>query len=597
MRTPSHTQRPPRGLAAGGRRCIGASRPTRRAFTNAGLRVDDVLELDGADTRSLRPASDHLVFRLKRVAAGPRVSLMIKTCLMEWQMIERLVRHQVGQLEGPVGFVEKIVVVDPSKGPFLRQYADPDQKAHRSAMDRLVEDGVVDRVVYAPENTEVIRSTYMKWFSIESDETHSTNGQQLFATLYGFDACSGDYVLQLDSDLLVARTDRSHDYLGEMVNVLRRDPEALFVSMSICRQNSLPYTSEGPRGNWRVQVRGCLFNRRRLQSALPIANELENGRLAMAWHRAFDRLISSSEYRSYRGGDPRTALIHVPNDCKTDVDSLLDVVGAVEQGHVPSVQIGNVDLVGSAIDWLGPKRGEPFVFVICGRNVDPGRFKRCFQSLAAQKSREWGAVVVDDASTNGFGDYAEMLLADYADRVTLVRNETRRGTLYNTWSAVTRFCIEPETVILTLDGDDALIGERVLGRVRAEYEDGADVTVGSMLRLDKEASYPVDFDNPRSWGSNVWQHLRTFKKRLFDAIDVEDLKLDGEWIDLANDWAFMVPIVEMAKQPQAYPRPAVPVRASCPEAGQAGAGRDRRADTGQASIPKPERDGNEAQWK
>ena len=129
-----------------------------------------------------------------------------------------------------------------------------------------------------------------------------------------------------------------------------------------------------------------------------------------------------------------------------------------------------------------------------------------------------------------------MLTTDYADRVTLVRNETRRGSLYNLWNAVNRYCTDPKTVILTLDADDALAGRHVLNRVRAEYDDGADLTVGSMLRLDKEAAYAVDFDKPRSWDSNVWQHLRTFKKYLFDAIDVEDLKVDGEWIDLANEW-------------------------------------------------------------
>ena len=76
-----------------------------------------------------------------------------------------------------------------------------------------------------------------------------------------------------------------------------------------------------------------------------------------------------------------------------------------------------------------------------------------------------------------------------------------------------------------------------------------------MLRLDKEADYAVDFEEPRSWDSNVWQHLRTFKKHLFDAIVLEDLKLDGEWIDLANDWAFMVPMVEMADSPRHIPEP------------------------------------------
>ena len=75
-----------------------------------------------------------------------------------------------------------------------------------------------------------------------------------------------------------------------------------------------------------------------------------------------------------------------------------------------------------------------------------------------------------------------------------------------------------------------------------------------MLRLDKQADYPPDLANPRAnRGGNVWQHLRTFRKRLFDAIAVDDLKLDGDWIDLANDWAYMLPIVEMARNPVHIP--------------------------------------------
>ena len=526
----------------------------RQAFAKAGLFIQDVLEFDGTDTRSILPASDHLVFRLSPAPLdGPRVSLLIKTCLMEWRVIERLVRHQVGQLESPLVFVEKVVVVDPSEGPFPRQYDHPNPKAHRTAMERLLQDGVVDRVVYAPMDPEVIRSTYRKWFDVESVETHSANGQQLFATLFGFDSCTGDYVLQMDSDLLITREDRNHDYLAEMADVLRRDSQALFVPLSICRAEAAHYIAEGLDGDWRVEARGCLYDRQRLQSLLPISNELENGQFVLAWHRAFDRFIAASSYLSDRGGSPKTSFIHVPNDRKAEVDEWLDIVGAVERGYIPEVQLGKVELTGSAKDWAGPQRNEPFVFVICGHNVAHGRFKRCVQSMIAQQGVEWGAVVVDDASTNGFGDYARMLLADYADRVTLIRNERRRGTLYNTWNAVTRVCVDPETVILTLDADDALTGSRVLERVQAEYDDGADATVGSMLRLDKDASYRVRFDKPRWWDSNVWQHLRTFRKRLFDAIAVEDFKIDGKWIDHATDWAFMVPIIEMAANPRFIP--------------------------------------------
>ncbi len=116
--------------------------------------------------------------------------------------------------------------------------------------------------------------------------------------------------------------------------------------------------------------------------------------------------------------------------------------------------------------------------------------------------------------------------------------------------AIRHICTNPDSVIITLDLDDALIGSSVLDRLGTEYLKGADVTVGSMLRTDKHAEYPVAFDAPRqSRGGNVWQHLRTFRRRLFDAIPDHDLKLGTRYVDIAVDWAFMLPIVEMAERP------------------------------------------------
>ena len=71
-----------------------------------------------------------------------------------------------------------------------------------------------------------------------------------------------------------------------------------------------------------------------------------------------------------------------------------------------------------------------------------------------------------------------------------------------------------------------------------------------MFRTDKATEYLVCFDRPRKRrGGNVWQHLRSFRKRLFDTVPDEALRLDGEYVDVANDWAFMPPIVEMAAHP------------------------------------------------
>ena len=57
-----------------------------RAFVNAGFHAEEATELGGTDTKALLPSSDHLVFRLTPTPEnGPRVSLLIKTCVMEWR--------------------------------------------------------------------------------------------------------------------------------------------------------------------------------------------------------------------------------------------------------------------------------------------------------------------------------------------------------------------------------------------------------------------------------------------------------------------------------------------------------------------------------
>ena len=70
------------------------------------------------------------------------------------------------------------------------------------------------------------------------------------------DSCTGDYVLQVDSDLLIVRHDRGHEYIAEMVDVFRTDPKSAVRALSAsASRNLLPYTHEGP--NWRLASRGA----------------------------------------------------------------------------------------------------------------------------------------------------------------------------------------------------------------------------------------------------------------------------------------------------------------------------------------------------
>lgn len=520
----------------------------RRAFAKAGLFVRDVTETDGTDTLSVLPASEHLVFRLcPTPLGGPTVSLMIATRPAEWRSVERVVEHYVAQLEGPRTFAEKVVVVDMREGPSPLQ---PECVAHRDIMERLLRDGTIDHIVYV--TPDMVRSTRDAWFGAEPVYGGSTDGRQSpAAVMFGLDSCTGDYILYVGGgdDVVIVRENHARDYIANMADALRRDSGALFLPVGTCGG---AHTFGGQDGCVR------LYDRRRLLSALFTCGKSKNERFAPARRHDSGGFMAGYSCRSHVD-DTMIWFVRVPDNCKASVEEWCDMLCGAERGYIPDVC---VDLVGTTCDWAGPRRSEPFVFVVCGHDVDPGRLKRCCHSMTSQYGVEWGAVVVDDASTNGFGDYARILLADYMDRITLVRNQRYRGISYNVWSAATHVCTDPDTVMILLDADGALTGNRVLERVRVEYDDGADATVGSTLYPGGEDIDVANLENPRRPDSNVWHHMGTFKKRLIDAIPMGDFKMDGEWIDHAA--AFMVPVIEMATNPRFIPdklhlyEPAIP---------------------------------------
>ncbi len=532
-------------------------RALRREFGRAGLAVSRRVEKPSVDLERFEPMSEHLAFELRPLVPLPgEVTLLIKTCAMEAATLDAQVRHLVAQLEGPRAFSERILAIDSREDGFLRQYARGSLSGLRREACRLKDAGWIDRIVEGPGDGGAAAALNRRWFGISSARAHAATGAQLASTLAGFEACETRYALHVDADLMIARMDRDHDYMAEMLAVLTGEPGALTVALNIAMDHDRPWTDRGMRGAWRTEARAGMIDLARLRDARPLPNRTGGDRLALPWHRALDLAIEAGAGRSFRGGDRRTFHVHPRNARKNDIATWFAVLDRIEHGVVPRVQQGKPDWTGSIVEWMGPPRREPFVFVVSGRNVPPGRFRRCLESMARQKGPRWGAVIIDDASGPMFAEHFEITCGTLGERCTVVRNRRRRGLLANMVTAIRTICADGETVIVTLDADDALIGDRVLERLAAEYERGAEVTVGSMLRTDKAADYPVCFERPGARrGGNVWQHLRSFRKRLFDAIPDGMLRLDGDYVDLASDWAYMLPIVEMAENPAHIPEP------------------------------------------
>ena len=193
-----------------------------------------------------------------------------------------------------------------------------------------------------------------------------------------------------DGDVMVGRLDCDQDYLADMLAAMVDEPGTLTVAFNIAMDHDRPYTTCGASGAWRTEARAGMIDRVRLRDACPLPNRLDGDHLALPWHRALDRAVALGAGRSLRGGDLRTFYVHPPNARKRDAEQWLAVLDRIEHGVVPRIQMGQVDWTGRLAEWMGPARREPFVFVVSGRNVPPGRFRRCVESMARQQRECWG---------------------------------------------------------------------------------------------------------------------------------------------------------------------------------------------------------------
>lgn len=520
----------------------------------AGFYPTGFSESEGTCFETISPGSEFLMIR-GRAASIPSesdVSLIIKASPMEWRTIGYQVRHIVRQLEGPERFREKFIVTDHATENFARQYDRADLQAFEREIRELVDDGTVDSVFYASCDPLTSVAVSERWFGIKCEEPKSINGQQILTTLQGFEQAVSKYVLQLDSDCIIYRDGTEKSYLDEMVDILETDDLAVTVSFPACNIEKKPYTPYINSRKWRTEVRNSLIDRERLFTLRPLPNRLGvGGMLDLPWHRSLDAKLASGPWNSYRGSFGNACFIHVPNTLKRDMNFWYNAVKYHEDSPPCQTQMGYVDMRATGIEEVLETRQEDMIVLVKGRNVPISKIRRCFRSLLEQDFQEFAVIYVDAASENGSDEYVRYFGESlFPKRLTLLRNYFPLTSMENIFIAIRKICGNPHSVIVMLDADDALIGKDALSIVKSSYEKGADLTVGTMIRTDKYKQYPVHFDNPRLHrGGNVWQHLRTFRKYLFDSINPEDLKINGEWISEADDWAYMIPMVEMSKHP------------------------------------------------
>jgi hypothetical protein len=485
---------------------------------------------------------------LSEPAVHPDVTLLIKCCPQDARAAHLQVQHLVSELGMRARFAKKVLLIDPFEGPYLRQFAEGDLSMLRVAASQLHQAGLIDEVWVAPTDPVDVREINEQWFALpQVSASRTAQGAPVATQLWAFDRVVTPFVLQMDIDVLIGGSDVHHDVIADM--------KCACVEQGVwCVGFNIPQADEGFKvytgepDQFAPEVRCGLLNLERIKNHRPFANPLSGPRLLWMWHQALRHAQPKNGMRSVRGGDSRTFYIHPRNDDKSQValDTIRDQVG---QGRIPVGQRGEWDLVVSA-EWGYPRRSEELVFLLFGRETPAGKLERCLASLRAQSCQDFGVIVIDDGGCPLRAAELPHRLGSMSDRVTLIRRPIRVGYMDNFRESIEQICVNPDTLLVVLDQDDALMHVDAVQMLMDAWRSGADLINAPMFRPDKPLTlYEVSHESPRKrGGGNVWAHLRAFRKSVFERVPVQVWGATPD-PDCLSDFLTMVPMAELAHKP------------------------------------------------
>lgn len=171
--------------------------------------------------------------------------------------------------------------------------------------------------------------------------------------------------------------------------------------------------------------------------------------------------------------------------------------------------------------------------------------KQCLDSIMNQDYKNYEVVVVDDCSTDGTLD----IVFKYPFHIVSHGRRMCSGAL-NTVGALSVIPIKENDIIVLLSGDDYLSDNGVLSYLNKVYQENILMTYGQYEPISggyHNFCKPIkDIKGYRHSGLWLASHLITFKKKLWDLIDDNDLRAeDGEYGHYAFDVSILYPMIEM----------------------------------------------------
>lgn len=219
------------------------------------------------------------------------------------------------------------------------------------------------------------------------------------------------------------------------------------------------------------------------------------------------------------------------------------------------------ETIDTSIDDLNIHSGNPtldqdFIVMVPCRNV-MDKVLRCLDSIDYHASKftdkSLAIVLIDDDSTDDTLELAEMWSGDHDYPFTIVSNEIRKYLPRNIYNVVNFVCVNPESVIIQVDGDDYLDPSNNAFEILSNaYDSGAMITFGTYsteIEGKPLKKFDVAHDTTHPWNLEVctsWAHLKTYKKKAFDLITVDMMmETDADkWITMGEDAIIQPTIME-----------------------------------------------------
>lgn len=194
---------------------------------------------------------------------------------------------------------------------------------------------------------------------------------------------------------------------------------------------------------------------------------------------------------------------------------------------------------------------------------------RCIESVASQNYKNYIMYLIDDASTDDSYEivkkYIESLPKNIQKNFVLLHNNENMGAVYNQVYTLRSYGAGPNTIVILLDGDDALVNDNnIFNFYNNLYSDGkTDFSYGSSWsEIDNiplvSQPYPEEVRRNKAyrkhkfnWGM-PYTHLRTFRYELFLKIilnpngDQVFKDETGQWFRAGGDNATFYSLIEQA---------------------------------------------------